>query len=70
MPSTDPCPVETVLRSVEIPNPSPPDGSGVRPCEPRDDIIIAAGELKFKDSSPIAGAARGVDDGCEDVLTW
>jgi hypothetical protein len=39
------------------------------PCEPKDDIIMAAGELKFSESSPKAVAPRGVDDGCEDVLT-
>lgn len=30
---------------------------------------MAAGELKFRESSPKAVAARGVDEGCEDVLT-
>ena len=30
--------------------------------------MMAAGELKLRDSSPKAGAARGVEDGCEEVL--
>lgn len=68
VPIVDPCPADTLWRSVEIPNPSDPVGSGVKPCEPRDDIMIAAGELKFRVSSAKAGAANGVDDGCEEVL--
>ena len=61
----DPSFVDTSF--ADIPSPSCP--LEVSPCDPIEAIKAAAGEVYASASSPNAGAASGVEDGCDAVLT-